>query len=84
MNWLDVVLLALLAASAVTAFSKGLTREVIGLISMVGALLLSIWFYGVAGGVLEPILHSRSTANLCGFVAVFLGVMLVGALIGGF
>ena len=82
MNWLDLVLLILLLVSAVTAFSKGITREVIGLISVVGALLLSSWLYGVVGGYLQPYLNSRSTANLCGFLLVFLGVMILGALIG--
>ncbi len=82
MNWLDVVLLILLLVSAVTAFSKGITREVIGLISVVSALLLGCWFYGTAGAWLEPYVHSRGTANFCGFAIVFVGVMVVGGLIG--
>ena len=35
MNWLDVVLLLMLAGSVVTSFSTGLAREVVGLVSMV-------------------------------------------------
>ena len=48
MNWLDVVLLAVLAVSAALSFRKGLTREVVGLASVVLAILLGIWFYGSA------------------------------------
>ena len=51
MNWLDIVLLLVLAGSVVTSFSTGLTREVVGLFSMIAALVLAIWFYGTAGSV---------------------------------
>ena len=45
MNWLDLVLLLIVAASVYMSFRKGLSREIIGLVSVVLALLLGIWFY---------------------------------------
>ena len=42
MNWLDIVLLIVLVGSVVTSFSTGLAREVVGLVSMVAALVLAI------------------------------------------
>lgn len=81
MNWLDVVLFLIVAGSVYTSFRKGLSREVIGLISVVVALILGIWFYGSAGAYLLPYLSSRAAANLGGFLLVFCGVMLVGALV---
>jgi membrane protein required for colicin V production len=82
MNWLDIVLLLIILASIATSFSKGLTREVVGLASVVAAIFVGIWFYGMAGGWLEPYVKSRGMANFCGFVIVFAGVMLLGAFIG--
>jgi membrane protein required for colicin V production len=82
MNWLDVVLLAILAASVVMSLRKGLSREVIGLASVVLAILLGIWFYGTAGSFLVPYLSSRPLANFAGFLLVFCGVMVVGSLVG--
>ncbi|MGA3259570.1 MAG: CvpA family protein [Bryobacteraceae bacterium] len=82
MNWLDVVLALILAASVVAAFRRGLTREVIGLVSVVLGFVLGLWFYGWAGGFLEPHLKSRQAANFAGFILVFCGVLLVGALVG--
>jgi membrane protein required for colicin V production len=82
MNWLDVVLLILLAGSIVTSFSAGLTREVVGLISMIAALMLAIWFYGSAGAVLLPYVSSPGIAHFCGFLMVFCAVLIVGALLG--
>jgi membrane protein required for colicin V production len=81
MNWLDVVVLLILAASVALSFRKGLSREVIGLTSVVLAILLGIWFYGTAGSFLAPYLSSRALANFAGFLLVFCGVLLVGHLV---
>jgi membrane protein required for colicin V production len=81
MNWLDVVLGLILAASVVAAFRKGLTREVIELIALVMGFVLGLWFYGWAGGFLEPHLKSPQAAHFAGFALVFCGVLLVGALV---
>jgi membrane protein required for colicin V production len=81
MNWLDAVLLLILAVSVFTSFKKGLSREVIGLASVVLALILGIWFYGTAGGWLQPYLSSHAAANLAGFLLVFCGVLVLGALV---
>ena len=81
MNWLDVVLLLILAGSIITSFRKGLSREIIGLVSVVLALLLGIWFYGTAGAFLLPYLSSHTAASFGGFVLVFCGVMLLGGLV---
>ena len=81
MNWLDVVLVVILAASVALSFRKGLSREVIGLTSVVLAILLGIWFYGTAGSFLAPYLSSRALANFAGFLLVFGGVMLLGHLV---
>ena len=81
MNWLDVVLLIILAGSVFTSFRKGFSREVIGLVSVVLALLLGIWFYGTASLYLIPYVSSRTAANFGGFILVFCGVMLVGSLV---
>ena len=79
MNWLDIVLLIVLLGSVVTSFSTGLTREVVGLISMIAALVLAIWFYGTAGSFLLPYVSSPGIANFCGFLMVFCGVLILGA-----
>jgi membrane protein required for colicin V production len=81
MNWLDIVLAIILIYSVVLSFRKGLTREVVGLVSVVLALLLGIWFYGAAGSFLLPYVSSRMAANFAGFFIVFCGVMLAGGLV---
>jgi membrane protein required for colicin V production len=82
MNWLDVLLALIVAVSVYASFRKGLSREVIGLVSVVLALLLGIWFYGTASAFIQPHVSSRTVANLVGFLVVFVGVVLLGHLVG--
>jgi membrane protein required for colicin V production len=82
MNWLDIVLLLIILVSVVSSFRKGLSREIIGLVSVVLAILLGIWFYGFPAGWLQPYLASRAVAGFVGFVIVFCAVMAVGAAAG--
>jgi membrane protein required for colicin V production len=81
MNWLDFVLALILLASGVAGLRRGLSRQVIGLIAGVLALLLGIWFYGNVGFYLMPYVSSRTMANAGGFAVVFCGVLLSGALV---
>ena len=81
MNWLDFVLVLILAASVVAGFRRGLSRQIIGLVSGVLALVLGIWFYGTVGFYLLPYASSRTMANAGGFAVVFCGVLLLGAMV---
>ena len=80
MNWLDFVLALILLASGVAGLRRGFSRQIIGLVSGVLALLLGIWFYGTVGFYLLPYASSRTMANAGGFAVVFCGVLLLGAL----
>jgi membrane protein required for colicin V production len=82
MNWLDAVLLLILALSVVGGFRKGLSRQVIGLVSVVAAIVLGLWMYGLAGAYLEPYVSSRRMANCGGFALVFCAVLVAGNLAG--
>lgn len=82
MNWLDAVVLFILALSVIAGFRKGLSRQVVGLVSVVAAIVIGLWTYGLAGGWLEHIFNisSHRVASFAGFGLVFCGVMLLGSL----
>lgn len=82
MNWLDVVFGLILLVSMAMSFRRGFTREIIGLVSAVFALILGMWFYGLAGSFVAPYVGSVRGANFIGFVLVVLGVMVFGAMVG--
>ena len=83
MNWLDIVLALILVASILSSFRKGLSREVIGLVSVCAGILMGCWFYGVAASYLAPLLSSRTAANFVGFLIVFCAVLIFGAVVSG-
>ena len=78
MIWLDVLLIVILIASVISSYSKGFAREVIGLVAAITALVCGVWFYSMAGEVVRPWVGSREVANLCGFLMVFVAVIVLG------
>jgi membrane protein required for colicin V production len=80
-NWLDMVLGAIILLSALASGRKGLSRELIGLAASLLALLCAIWFYRTAGAHLMPYVSSTLAASVGGFFVIFFGVMIVGAIL---
>lgn len=79
-NWLDITLIIVLSFSTIRSFLKGFSREIIGLAAALFALVLGMWFYGLAGSYVAPYVNSARVANLAGFLIVVLTVLLCGAL----
>jgi len=82
LNWLDIVLLLLIGASMIGGFAKGLTRMVVGLVAMVAALVLSLGFYRSVGALFESAGLSRNAAGFAGFLTIFIGIVMLGGLLG--
>jgi membrane protein required for colicin V production len=81
-NWLDYALLAILLFSVIMSARKGFAREVIGLAAAFAALVLAMWFYGLAGSWLIPYVSSTRVANLLGFLLVVVVVLMCGWILG--
>jgi membrane protein required for colicin V production len=78
---LDITLIVIIALSTVLSARKGFSREIIGLAAALLGLLLATQFYRVAGEPLRPYVSSDSLAWLAGFLVVFFGVLIAGALL---
>jgi membrane protein required for colicin V production len=81
-NWLDYLLLAILLVSVAMSARKGFSREIIGLAAALLALVLGMWFYGLAGAFLIPYVSSARVANLFGFLLVVFAVLIFGGMLG--
>lgn len=81
MNWLDAVLGIILLASTMAGLSRGFTRQIIGLVSGVAALLFGIWFYGIPAAWFAKYLSSPTLAKAAGFAVVFCGVLILGGIV---
>lgn len=82
MNWLDILLLAVIGLSTALGIARGFARVVIGFAAAILGLVLATWCYGTAGSFLIPYVSHKSIANLLGFVLVFSVIVLLGALAG--
>jgi len=82
LNWLDIVIIVIVAASAVEGVAKGFARVGIGFAAALVGLILSVWFYGSAGYYLRPYVSHDGIANFIGFCLVFICVLIAGGLIG--
>jgi membrane protein required for colicin V production len=81
-NWLDYVLIAILLCSVIMSARRGFSREIIGLAAALFAMVLGMWFYGLAGSYVQPYVSSTRVANLIGFLLVVFAVLLAGGMIG--
>lgn len=82
MNWLDVVLIAIVGVSFAAGLVKGFTRAAIGLVTLILALFCGLWFYGIPAGFFREYLSSQELANFVGFMLIFAVLMIAGSLIG--
>ncbi len=79
MNWLDVALALIIGGSVIAGLMRGFARVFVGIVAAILGLILAAWFYGTAGGFLTPYVSHKSIASLVGFLLVFCGVLLCGA-----
>jgi membrane protein required for colicin V production len=78
---LDFLFAAIILVSIAFALLKGLVREITSLVALIGGFILAVLYYSVPGGWLSAVSRNESVANLFGFLIIFLGCILVGALV---
>jgi membrane protein required for colicin V production len=81
MNWLDMILAAIIGISVGTGIWKGFFRLSIGLAATILSILLASWFYGMAASLYSPYLKEQSLANFLGFLTILIGVQALGVLL---
>lgn len=83
MNWVDVVMLAVVGLSGAAGFLRGLTREMLGLLAWIAAAVLAGHFYGR----LQPMVHGwiadEQFAAIACFVVLFLAILIGLSMLAG-
>lgn len=81
MNWVDILILAIVGLSAVIGIFRGFTREAFNLATWI----LAFWAaFALAGGFaawLAQYIETPSLRLILAYASLFLGVLIVGALI---
>ena len=80
-NWLDWLLIGIMAASVLTAAWRGFVQELISLASVVAGIVVAALGYRQAATWFEDLTKSHEVALGAGFLALFVGTLIVGWLI---
>ena len=78
MNWVDLVIVAIIAWSAFRAFRAGLVRELTALIAVIAGIFLAGALSDDLSDNLDFLIDDASTRNLVAFIAIFAGTLIAG------
>ena len=80
MHPIDVLIVAIIAASTYTAFRVGLIQQVVSLASLVIGVILAGQLYSELSGNLDFTSGGEQSRNLISFIAIFAGIAVLGQL----
>lgn len=83
MTWLDIVVIAIIALSAVLGIVRGLVKEVMSLLTWGLAFWIAFRFGRDLAARMEGIIQHEETRLVAAFVLLFFAVLAIGMLIGG-
>jgi len=81
-NWLDYLLIAILAFSVLQSFRRGFSREIVSLIAAILAVVLGMWYYPRGAALVKGWISSERAADFIGFILVMCAVLVAGAIVG--
>lgn len=81
MIWADWFLLAALLVSILIGVARGFTREILGLISWIVAIVAALWLAPSTLGWLEPHVSTPSLRIAASYALVFFVVLVLGAIV---
>ncbi len=84
MNWIDIIIIILLALAVGIGFKKGLVQEIVGIIALVVAFFLALIMHMTAASILVKVFPKlpKHIAPTVGFVIMFMVVFLVITITG--
>ena len=80
MNFLDYLLIIVIAWSIFSGFMAGFAREGVGFVATILGILFGFWFYAIPAAWVRDYFSAR-VSNLIGFFIVFAIVVLVGGIV---
>ena len=83
MTWVDLVVLGVLALSALLAFLRGFVREILGIGAWIGAVVAAIWALPYVRPHIRQWLGAPDLVDPVAFGVVFLIVLLILLLLSG-
>jgi membrane protein required for colicin V production len=83
-TFLDFVFVGIILMSTGFALTKGLMRELVSVIALLGGFFIAVLYYRVPAAWFSGVFRTESLASLIGFLVIFIGCLMVGAIISFF
>lgn len=80
-NWVDLVLLVILAVTALFGIMKGFIRQIIGILAVVVGLILAVNYYSHASNFFIRWIDNRTITHFMGFIVIFIIVLCLGGVL---
>ncbi len=81
MNWLDFALVLMIVVSILSGWFAGFARTGVSFLASILGLVFGLQYYRVVGFALRSHIHQSSVANITGFLIVYFGIVLLGAVV---
>lgn len=82
MNWIDLLIVAVIAWTVFNGFRTGLIRQAVWLVAIIAGIVLAGLLYDDLAANLDFLIGDETTRNLVAFVAIVAGAVIAGAVIG--
>jgi len=81
MPWIDLIIVAIIALSALISLIRGFVKESISLVTWVVAGILALRYYGPMADLLEPFINAPTLRQWVGGGILFVATLVVGAIV---
>ena len=81
MSWLDIIIIGVIALSALISLIRGFVKESISLISWIVAGIIAFRYFSPMAGLLEPYVTSPTVRGVAGFAILFISTLVIGAIV---
>lgn len=80
-NWVDLVLLAILAFTVLFGILRGFLRQVIGILAVIVGLILAVNYYPFASDFFGQWIDNQTITHFIGFIVIFIVVLCLGGIL---
>jgi membrane protein required for colicin V production len=80
-HWIDLVIVAIVAWSAFSAFRRGLIRQLVSVLSVIAGGLIAAHLHSRLAANIDFIVEDETTRKLIAFAAIFAGIVVLGQIL---
>jgi membrane protein required for colicin V production len=77
-SYFDYLFAIIVLVSMIAALRKGLIREIVSMVALMGGFILAVWCYRVPAAWMADFARTEAVADLLGFLIVFIGCIILG------